>query len=73
MFRYVMLWCALLLVTAESWAVRPYTPVHPDPVLEKRRWTVFPELKGKGLTCMAEDRAGSMAGHGPALRNRRRW
>ena len=42
-----------------AWAVRPYTPVHPDPVLEPWRWRSFPELKGLGLRCMAEakDRA----------------
>jgi ligand-binding sensor domain-containing protein len=42
-----------------AWAVRPYTPVHPDPVLEPWRWRSFPELKGLGLRCIAEakDRA----------------
>jgi hypothetical protein len=48
------------LVAAEGWAVQPYQPVHPDPVLEPWRWTVFPELKGLGLRCMAEDRDGRM-------------
>ena len=48
------------LAAAECWAVRPYTPVHPDPVLEPWRWTTFPELKGLGLWCMAEDKEGRM-------------
>ena len=43
-----------------SWAVQPYTPVHPDPVLEPWRWTVYPELRGFGLWCLAEDHDGNM-------------
>ncbi len=41
-------------------AVQPYQPTHPDPVLEPWRWRTFPELKGLGLRCMAEDKDGSM-------------
>ena len=41
-------------------AATPYTPVHPDPVLESWRWRSFPELKGRGLTCMTEDIHGNM-------------
>ena len=48
-----------LLVTTAS-AVRPYTPVHPDPVLESYRWRTFPELKGQGLRAMTEDKAGNI-------------
>ncbi|MDP6777663.1 MAG: PDZ domain-containing protein, partial [Candidatus Latescibacteria bacterium] len=51
---------AVGLAAADCWAVQPYTPVHPDPVLEPWRWTVFPELKGLGLQCIAEDREGRM-------------
>ena len=49
-------WILLLLAfcTSLAWAVRPYTPVHPDPVLESWRWRAFPELNGLGLRCMAE-------------------
>ena len=50
----------LMLIVAECRAVQPYQPVHPDPVLESWRWRSFPELKGLGLWCMAEDRGGSM-------------
>jgi hypothetical protein len=42
------------LCTSPVWAVRPYTPAHPDPVLEPWRWRSFPELNGLGLRCMAE-------------------
>ena len=49
-----------ILLCAECWAAQPYTPVHPDPVLEPWRWRSFPELKGLGLQCMAEDRGGRM-------------
>ncbi len=41
-------------------AAQPYEPVQPDPVLEPWRWTVFSELKGLGLQCMAEDKDGNM-------------
>ena len=56
----VVAFLILGLVAAECRAVRPYTPVHPDPALEPWRWRSFPELKGKGLRCMAEDRDGRM-------------
>jgi len=60
MFRYTILLFALMLSFAEAQAVQPYQPVHPDPVLEPWRWRSFPELKGLGLECMAEDKAGNM-------------
>jgi hypothetical protein len=43
-FRYWIILFVLLLSSAESWSVQPYTPVHPDPVLESWRWRTFPEL-----------------------------
>ncbi len=54
--------CALhfALCASPAWAIRPYAPVHPDPVLESWRWRSFPELKGLGLASMAEDRDGNM-------------
>ena len=51
---------ACLLLTVPVYAVQPYTPVHPDPMLESWRWRTYPELKGRGLQCMAEDRDGNM-------------
>lgn len=50
----------LLLVAPDTTAVQPYTPVHPDPVLEPWRWRSFPELSGLGLKCLAEDQSGNM-------------
>ena len=50
----------LILLAGEVHAVRPYWPVHPDPVLEPWRWQSFPELKGLGLQCMVEGRDGKM-------------
>ena len=47
-----------LLIAPDATAVRPYQPVHPDPVLEPWRWTAFPELDGQELSCLAEDRHG---------------
>jgi len=59
MGRVALAWI-FLAPFAESWAVRPYTPVRPDPVLESWRWTVYPELRGLGLWCLAQDHDGSM-------------
>ncbi len=50
----------VLFVIQTLHAATPYQPVHPDPVLESWRWRSFPELKGLGLECMAEDRDGNM-------------
>jgi hypothetical protein len=48
------------LAVVPCWAVKPYEPVHPDPLLEPWRWRTFSELKGLGLQCMTEDRDGNM-------------
>jgi serine phosphatase RsbU (regulator of sigma subunit)/ligand-binding sensor domain-containing protein len=55
--------CALCVLqfsicAASAFAVSPYTPVRPDPASEPWRWTVFPELKGRNLECLAEDKEG---------------
>ena len=60
MAKYITFLSILLLASITSWAVEPYQPVHPDPILETWRWRSFPELKGLGLACMAEDRDGNM-------------
>ena len=55
--------CTLYIITnslSVAWAVKPYVPVHPDPVLEPWRWRSFPELKGLGVRCIAEDANGHM-------------
>lgn len=60
MVKYITFLSVLLLTCVTSWAVEPYQPVHPDPILEPWRWRSFPELKGLGLACMAEDHDGNM-------------
>ena len=60
MLQYMTILFVLALSAADCWAVRPYTPVHPDPVLEPWRWRSFPELDGLELSCIAEDRNGRM-------------
>ncbi len=50
----------VLFVIQTLHAATPYQPVQPDPVLESWRWRSFPELKGLGLQCMAEDKDGNM-------------
>ena len=57
----------LILVILLGWitgarecaAATPYTPRHSDPVQEFWRWRAFPELKGQGLSCLAQDRDGN--------------
>ena len=57
----------LILVILVGWimgvrecaAATPYTPRHADPVQEFWRWRAFPELKGQGLSCLAQDRDGN--------------
>jgi hypothetical protein len=51
---------ACLLWTVPANAVQPYTPVHPDPVLEAWRWSSYPELNGKGLHSVVEGEPGQM-------------
>ncbi|MDA0747649.1 MAG: PDZ domain-containing protein, partial [bacterium] len=45
---------------SDSQAEKPYVPIQADPLLEPWRWRSFPELKGLGLNCLAEDRDGNM-------------
>ena len=52
--------CLVLLGASPAWAVRSYAPVQSDPVPESWRWRRFPELRGLGLNCMAEDPDGNM-------------
>ena len=59
MRAYATILC-LLLASVQTFAVQPYTPVYPDPVLESWRWRSFPELNGRGLRCFEEDRDGNM-------------
>ena len=57
----------LILVIFVGWiidarecaAATPFTPRHSDPVQEFWRWRAFPELKGQGLSCLAQDRDGN--------------
>ena len=63
-WRIIGLWVCLGLASGSfldrGEASQPYTPSSPDPVLESWRWRSFPELKGLGLRCMAEDKDGNM-------------
>ena len=53
--------CLLIVLNFSSaHAVQAYTPVQPEAMLEFWRWRTYPELKGLGLQCMAEDRDGNM-------------
>lgn len=51
---------ALTFIATEAQAVKSYVPRSGDPVLESWRWHVYPELKGKGLRCLAEASDGAM-------------
>ena len=63
-WKRIGLWICLGLASGSlpdhGGASQPYTPSSPDPVLESWRWRSFPELKGMGLRCMAEDKDGNM-------------
>ena len=56
----ILIFGIFLLMAGAAWGIRPYQPVQLDPVLEPWRWRSFPELKGLGLQCMAEDQDGNM-------------
>ena len=43
----------------DVYAAQPYAPVYGDPLFEPWRWRTFPELKGLGAGCMAEDHDGN--------------
>jgi signal transduction histidine kinase/ligand-binding sensor domain-containing protein len=62
MVRYLIVPIGFIvwLAVVPCWAAEPYTSVHPDPMLESWRWRSFPELKGHGLTCLAQDAGGNM-------------
>lgn len=51
--------CAILCCVPAV-AERPYVPKLVDPLTESWRWQAFPELKGKGLKCLAEAGDGVM-------------
>jgi len=61
MLRYAMILVLLVLAAASPvLAVDTLQVSSPDPVLESWRWRSFPELRGLGLQCLAEDRDGKM-------------
>ena len=49
----------LLMLASTVYGVEPYEPVYRDPLLESWHWRTFPELKGLGARCMAEDHEGN--------------
>ena len=53
---------ACLLLAVPAYAVEPYTPVQPDPVLEPWRWTTFDQTSGLagGVHDIYEDREGNV-------------
>ena len=60
LIRFAICMLHFSLWISPAFAVRPYAPVHPDPVAETWRWTVYPELRGLGLWCLGEDRDGNL-------------
>ena len=58
--RPLLVLLLLLPCAASLSAETPYLPEQADPVLESWRWRAFPELKGRGLQCMAEDSQGNL-------------
>ena len=61
MFRYMIIIVLFVLSAASpAIAVDTFQVNTPDPVLEAWRWQSFPELKGLGLRCMAQDTEDNM-------------
>jgi ligand-binding sensor domain-containing protein/signal transduction histidine kinase len=50
----------IVLGISLAFASKPYMPVIEDPLLEQWRWRNFPELNGKGVHCLTEDRHHAM-------------
>ena len=48
-----------IIGASACFAAEPFTPRHPDPVHESWRWRSFPELKGQGASCLAQDGDGN--------------
>jgi len=57
-----VIWILVLLVCAANGvsAETAYSPVLGDPLRESYRWTTFPEMRDKGITCVAQDSSGNL-------------
>lgn len=55
---YIILLFFFLLIGANLQAQRPYLPETVNPLTERWRWKNFPELEGKGVRCITEDKTG---------------
>lgn len=51
---------ALFIASHNSFCAEQYPPHLADPLPEAWRWTLFPELEGKGVRCVAQDQEGKM-------------
>lgn len=58
--RFLFAFFALMSLTHPVMGVKRYEPTHPNPFEESWRWTIFPEVKGHGLRCMAQTQDGTM-------------
>lgn len=56
--RALMLFFAAGMLTIHLQASQPYQPEIINPLTESWRWRQFPELEGKGVSCIAEDQNG---------------
>ncbi|MCY3680324.1 MAG: ATP-binding protein [Gemmatimonadetes bacterium] len=60
MIKYAKCLILLMFVGAGAcFAATPFTPRLSDPVHESWRWRSFPELKGQGVSCLAQDGDGN--------------
>lgn len=48
----------MFMASPKLWAAQPYTPEVINPLTESWRWRHFPELEGKGVRCIVEDKRG---------------
>ena len=56
--RFLFLSLILIGLPRPTMGVEPYVPTSPNPFEESWRWTIFPELNGHGLRCMAQTQDG---------------
>ncbi|MGL1885001.1 MAG: HAMP domain-containing histidine kinase [Reichenbachiella sp.] len=45
----------ILIIPITAWGQKEYTPVIADPLLQERRYALFPELDNQGIRCIASD------------------
>lgn len=56
----LVIWMTFLVGPTPVPAAVPYTPIHPDPIMEPWRWETYPEVEDAGINCAVEDEHGAI-------------